>query len=171
MILRLSQRLNKKIKAGKLRDTPLDENPFADWSCHLFTAGRTQYIILTNTKSLYSCVMYGKGITDDKRLINGALSTIREFMEDDGHASAYERFIIPSSRTTVSGKALSRSVTGSITELIKFAQPWLVEDDISPHSLGFKLNGILLSPLGTEANYGYGKPRDAFKAMLDQRQS
>jgi hypothetical protein len=32
---------------------PLDENPYADWSCHLFTADRTQYIILSNTASLY----------------------------------------------------------------------------------------------------------------------
>ena len=44
MILRLSQKLNMKIKAGKLIEMPLDENPYADLSCHLFTADRTQYI-------------------------------------------------------------------------------------------------------------------------------
>jgi hypothetical protein len=60
MILRLSQKLNTKIKAGKLSEMPLDENPYADWSCHLFTADHTQYIILSNTASLYSCVMYGR---------------------------------------------------------------------------------------------------------------
>ena len=92
MILRLSQKLNTKIKAGKLAETPLDENPYADWSCHLFTADRTQYIILSNTPSLYSCVMYGKGITDDGRFIERALSTIREFMEDDGQAFVYQRY-------------------------------------------------------------------------------
>ncbi len=32
MILRLSQKLNAKIKAGALPAVPLDENPFADWS-------------------------------------------------------------------------------------------------------------------------------------------
>ena len=47
MILRLSQKLNAKIKAGKLSEAPLDENPYADWSCHLFTADRTQYIMGT----------------------------------------------------------------------------------------------------------------------------
>ena len=57
MIFRLSQKLCTKIDAGKLRHMPLDENPYADWSCHLFTADRTQYIILCNTASLYSCVM------------------------------------------------------------------------------------------------------------------
>jgi hypothetical protein len=67
MILRLSQKLSTKINAGKLAEMPLDENPYADWSRHLFTADRTQYIILSNTASLYSCVMYGRGVTDDSR--------------------------------------------------------------------------------------------------------
>ena len=44
MILRLSQKLCTKIKAGQLSDMPLDENPFADWSAHLFFVGRTQHI-------------------------------------------------------------------------------------------------------------------------------
>ena len=49
MIFRLSQKLRTKIKVGPLGEMPLDENPYADWSCHLFTADRTQYIMLTNT--------------------------------------------------------------------------------------------------------------------------
>jgi hypothetical protein len=88
MILRLSQKLNTKIKAGKLSEMPLDENPYADWSCHLFTADRTQYVIMSNTKSLYSCVMFGKGITNDSQFIERALIAIREFMEDDGQQFA-----------------------------------------------------------------------------------
>ena len=32
MIFRLSQKLCTKIKAGKLSEIPLDDNPFADWS-------------------------------------------------------------------------------------------------------------------------------------------
>ena len=42
---------------------------FADWSAHLFTAERTQYILISNTASLYSMVMFGRGITDDCRFI------------------------------------------------------------------------------------------------------
>jgi hypothetical protein len=49
--------------------------------CHLFTADRTQYIILMNSASLYSCVMYGRGITDDNTFIERSLGMIREFME------------------------------------------------------------------------------------------
>src|SRR5260370_16059986 len=90
MIFRLSQKLNAKIKAGTLGALPLHENPFADWSAHLFLADRTQYILLSNTKSLYSTVMYGKGITNDSGFIERALSSIREFMEVDGQGAAYE---------------------------------------------------------------------------------
>lgn len=38
LIFRLSQKLNAKIKAGTLPAGALDENPCADWSCHLFVA-------------------------------------------------------------------------------------------------------------------------------------
>jgi hypothetical protein len=56
MIFRLSQKMIVKIKAGTLTASPLDDNPFADWSAHLFVVDRTQYIIPSNT-SLYSTVM------------------------------------------------------------------------------------------------------------------
>ncbi|MBX3421840.1 MAG: hypothetical protein KF752_09835 [Pirellulaceae bacterium] len=69
MILRLSDKLSTKIKAGKLAETSLDENPYADWSCNLFITNRTQYILLTNTASLYSCAMYGRGIRADLELM------------------------------------------------------------------------------------------------------
>ena len=69
MILRLSQKLCTKIKAGSLKTMPLDENPFADWSAHLFVVDRTQYIIVSNTASIYSCVMYGKPRESTRTLI------------------------------------------------------------------------------------------------------
>ena len=97
MILRLSQKLNTKIEAGKLPSAPLDENPYADWSCHLFTARRTQYIILSNTPSLYSCLMFGKGITNDGIFIDRALATIREDLDDAGQQFVHRKFIAPSS--------------------------------------------------------------------------
>lgn len=165
MILRLSQKLSTKIDADNLSEVPLDENPYADWSCHLFTADRTQYIILTNTPSLYSCVMYGRGITDDSRFIERALSTIREFMEDDGQAFVYQRFIAPSSAMVTFAKALNRSVMGSINDLISEAKLRLVEDDLSPHDVGFKLNDVLLSALGDGKGRPYGKPKEAFKRL------
>lgn len=168
MILRLSQKLAKKIKAGKLSEMPLDENPYADWSCHLFTADRTQYIILSNTASMYSCVMFGKGITDDSRFIERALTTIREFMEDDGEQFAYRKYIKPDGATVGFAKALNRSATGSMNELILSAEMYLVEDEMAPHDVGFKLNGLLLSMLTDGEGRKYGEPKDSLKRLASQ---
>src|SRR5881296_215179 len=125
MIFRLSQKLSDKIKAGTLPVLPPDENPLADWSAHLFVADRTQYIILSNTKSLYSTVMYAKGITNDSHFVERALGNIREFMEADGQEFVYHRFIVPATASVRFAKALDRSVTGSMNDLMKHATYWL----------------------------------------------
>ena len=162
MILRLSQKLARKLKEGTLLPLPLDENPYADWSAHLFTADRTQYIIVTNTKSLYSVVLYGKGITDGGLFIDRALSNIREFMEDDGQAFVYQQFIAPDAGSVRFGKALNRSVTGSMNDLVYHAKMWVTEGGLSPHNVGFKLNEI---PMGA---LSYRYTREVFKSLADE---
>jgi hypothetical protein len=92
MTFRLSHKLNSRIKAGNLPTLALDVNPFADWTAHLFVADRTQYILLSNTKSLYSTVLYGKGITDDSHFIKRALGSLREYMQDDGLVLQQQQF-------------------------------------------------------------------------------
>lgn len=168
MIFRLSQKLATKLHEGKVPSLPPDENPYVDWSAHLFTADRAQYIIMANTKSLYSVVMFGKGITDGGMFIGRALDNIREFMEADGQAFVYQRFVAPASASVRFGKALDRSATGSMNELVKFAKFWLEQGDISPHDVGFKLNDILLSAIAPSKADAYGKPREAFKALMDR---
>ena len=170
MIFRLSQKLNTKIKAGTLAILPLDENPFADWSAHLFIADRTQYILLSNTKSLYSTVMYGKGITNDSAFIERALSNIREFMEDDGQEFVYQRLIAPASASVRFAKALNRSVTGSMNDMTKHAAYHLAEDDVAPFEIGTRLNTIPMSALKHDGST-HGFPRDAFEEMVSSLES
>ena len=168
VILRISQKLNAKIKTGTLQATPLDDNPYADWSCHLFTADRTQYIMVSNTLSLYSCVMFGRGITNDGAFIDRILASIREFMAEDGQQFVYRRFIAPATGTVTFAKALNRSVTSSMNDLINHAQLWLADGDTSPHEVGFKLNDILLSALAKSKKDRYGKPNEALKSLAGQ---
>ena len=166
MIFRLSQKLATKLKEGNLPSLPLDENPYADWSAHLFTVARVQYIIVANTKSMYSVVFYGKGITDYSEFISRVLSALGEFMEDDGQSFVYQRLIAPATASVKFAKALDRSTVGSINELVKFATFYLEDDETPPHDLGFKLNDILLSALASEKG-GYGKPKEAFRALAE----
>ena len=165
MIFRLSQKLTTKIKAGTLPSLPLDDNPFADWSAHLFVADRTQYILLSNTKSLYSTVMYGKGITDESQFLDHALSILREFMQQDGQEFIFRRFIAPAGATVQFAKALDRSITSSINQLVFHATAILVEGNLSPFEVGIKLNDVLLSAIAPSKSAKYGVPREAFKAL------
>jgi hypothetical protein len=167
VIFRLSEKLNAKIKAGTLAILPLDENPFIDWSAGLFLVGRSQYILLTNTKSLYSTVLPGKGITDESTFIERALSSIREFMDADGQEGVYERLVAPVSGSVQFAKALNRSVTGSMNDMTKHAAFWLAAGDVSPIKIGSRLKGIPMSAL-KHGRSTHGFPRDAFKSMVDK---
>lgn len=167
VILRLSAKLATKIKAGKLAESPLDENPYADWSAHLFTADRTQYILLTNTPSLYSCLLYGRGITDDNAFIKRSLDTIRDFMEDDSQQFVYQRFVAPSAATVQFAKALNRSVTGSMTDHVKAAKFLLEQNELAPSEIGQFLNTTPMSALVGADGRKYGNPKEVFKRLLN----
>jgi hypothetical protein len=166
MIFRLSQKLNTKIKAGTLATLPLDENPLADWSAGLFLVGRTQYILVSNTKSLYSTVLPGKGVTNDSQFIERALSSIREFMEADGQQGIYERFVAPACGSVRFAKALNRSITGSINDMTKHAAYWLAAGDVSLFEIGSRLKAIPMSALKQDGS-SYGFPRNVFEALVE----
>jgi hypothetical protein len=108
--------------------------------------------------------MYGKGVTTDSHFIERALGGIREFMEADGQVFAYHRLIVPAAASVRFAKALDRSVTGSMNDMIKHATYWLAEGDQSPFDVGFRLNEIPMSALASSGS-PYGKPREAFRAL------
>src|SRR5690348_9708512 len=145
MILRLSQKLSTKFKVTLSKVVPPDPNPFADWSANLLTAGRTQFIIVTNTPSPYSTVFYGRGIADDGQFVGRVLEAIREFMAADGLEFVFRRFISPASGTVQFSKALNRSVTGSMNDLIVHAKWLLTEGELSPHDTSLRLNETPMS--------------------------
>ena len=159
MIFRLSTKLATKLKVKLAQVLPLDPNPFADWSGHIFTAEHTQFVIVTNTASLYSTVFNGRGITQDSHYIDRALTSLHEFMQEDGLSFIFERFIAPASSTVQFSKALNRSVTGSMNDLIFHAKMWLTEGELSPLDTTFRLNDIPFSP------FKYRKPREVFTGL------
>lgn len=113
--------------------------------------------------------MRGNGITNDGQFAALALSTISEFMAEDGYQEAFEKFVAPNCNAINFGKSLNRSVTGSMNDLINHATICLTELGMSPLQVGFKLNGVLLSALATEEFQGYGKPNEAFCRLVVQQ--
>ena len=163
MILRLAQKLATKLKVTTEKVLPPDPNPFADWTANLFTTERIQYVIVTNTASLYSTVFYGRGIAHESQFIGQLLGAIREFMDGDGQQLIYQRYIAPASASVQFSKALNRSVTGSMNDLIIHAKMWLIERDLSPHDTSLRLNDIPFSSLK------YRKPREVFQRLIVQK--
>jgi len=158
MIFRISLVLGKKIKVKPPKALPNHESPFCDWSAHLFTVNRAQYIIIANTRSLYSIVMHGQGITNDSTFIDRALSAMREFMTSDGFQFQYERLIVPEAHTVMFSKNANKPVIGSMNDLIFQAELGLPEG-MSPHAASIEINGTLLSILK------YDNPKEAFGKM------
>lgn len=171
MILRLSQKLNAKIKAGKLLEMPLDDNPLADWSCHVFTAYRTQYILLTNTASLYSCVMPGRGISSGSSFIAAVTASLRDFMADDGLQLIFRKFVAPPATGVDFAKALNRSVIGSMNDHVH-AATFLLAEGLAPSEIGYRLNETPMSALRGPDGRKYGIPRwtlvDLAERMSDE---
>ena len=162
MILRLLNSFYLELVDWPLTAMPLDVNPYADWSCRQFTDDRTQYILLSNTKSLYSCLMCDEEIKDKDLFYDRALRSIREFTARDDQRIAYQKGIAPACRSVSFAKSLSPSVTRSTGLMIRQAQAWLIEEEISPFDAGVRLNAIPKTVLGDTT------PRDAFQAMRIQ---
>jgi hypothetical protein len=93
MIFRLTQKLAAKLKTRDLPVLPLDENPLDDWSAHVFLADRKQYLLVTNTQSLYSIVTDGKGVTNAGAFVERVLSDLREFLSEDDQPIAAQRAV------------------------------------------------------------------------------
>ena len=53
-----------------------------------------------------------------------------------------------------------------MNELILHATAMLIEDELSPYGVGFRLNDVLLSAIAPSISDKYGKPREAFKVLV-----
>ncbi len=162
MIFRISAKLAKKIHLDYDQLLPPSANPFLDWSAHLFTADRTQYILITNTATLYSMVIYGKGVTHDSLFLRDTIAAIRDVLEADGFSSVLQRVIGPAAYQVTLAKRQNRSVIGSMNDLIYQARLRLIEQGFSPYDTSFYLNDVPMSYID------YQSPREAFRSMVQK---
>ena len=159
MILRITDKLGKTIGVSPSLSLPADPNPFADWTAHLFCAGRTPYIIVANTTSLYSLVMDGRGVTTNSLLLHKAMAAMLENLSREGFRFIFDRLILPATARIWFSKTLSRSVTGSMNGLVSQAKPLLAEEHLSPFYVSLRLNGTALPSIG------HVNPRDVFTKL------
>ena len=159
MIVRLSHKLGSKIGVQPAQSLPLHSNPFADWSAHLFTAEKTQYIILMNTTSLYSVMTFGRGITNDGKFLGRMTGVLGEFLRDDGLALIWQRLISPETASIRFSKSYNRAVTGSMNEIVRCAKYLLIIREMSPFEVSSDLNEMPMSMIE------HVFPRDEFRSQ------
>ena len=103
--------------------------------------------------------MFGRGITNDWHFLDRMTTYMGEFIRDDGFGFIYERLIVPSMERVSFSKALNRSVTGSMNDLVFMAKTRLVEREVSPYDVSFWLNEVPMSYIQM------GRPKDAFQSL------
>ena len=165
MIIRLTQKLNAKIKGGPLPVLPLDPNPMGDWSARVFLAGGFQYILLSHTRTFYATLFLGKGVTSQRRFIEHSREALREFMAWDRLGAVHDRFIAPAIADVQFAAALNRSVSATMTRQVLEGEDYLAAGG-SVDEVGARLNDSLFSAIDDGGPGGYGKPRAAFLELI-----
>ena len=147
----------------------LEENPCADWSCRLFVAARTQFILVSNTLSLYSCVMPAHTITTHEILVGEVLSQIGERMKADQQQHAFERLVAPTGDRVNFAKPWGRPVSASMSDHV-YASKLYLSDGLAPHEVGPRLNNARLPQLTDANGHRPAAPRDVFARFVSNVQ-
>lgn len=165
MILRLPLKLNARIGGGTLGALTPHAKPLLDWSVRAFEAGRKEYVLLSNTRSLYSAILDGVANENAAPFAERVMGVIRAMLEGAGHGTLVGHREEPAIGRVRFAKALNRSVTGSMNELVAYATMLLAGGGLSVQEIGVRLNDLLLSALAGGADK-YGTPRDVFAELV-----
>jgi len=165
MHFRLANNLAVKVKVKPEPCLPLADDPLIDFSSNLFRFDRSQYILVSHTTTLFSAIIPARGLTSGHVLAISSLTAISEVLEHVGLLELYQSKLSPGSRVVRFGKALNRSVTGSMNELIVRAT-----HKMSPETplfeVGIFINKLLLSMLKNDDGRQYGRPTEAMRRLL-----
>jgi len=162
MILRLTVKLAQKIGLYPLTAVPNDKggNPLLDWHAHLFTVRRIKYILATNTASLYSLVMPGRGITTGRQFSQALSDGLQAFLSVQGQPPTPAGILLSPDQDAVFAKITDRHILGSMNDLIFQSKIRLGEWQQTPFAVSYYLNETPMSYLK------YRSPKDLFLELL-----
>src|SRR4051812_27020140 len=120
-------------------------DPYRDWCAHTFNAGRTPYLIVTNTHSMLSAVVRRAGIHNTRDLHAALLIAIGDYLRARNRTDLFEtRVDTPDTRLAT---IVDRRVLGTITELVFQARLDLQEGRLPLGEIATRLNTTPLSLL------------------------
>lgn len=139
MVVRLTNKLFKRIKEKPPVEIWEEPNPFLDWAADHFTVGGYRFIIIANCASVLSWVSSAKGINDSRGFIKCIVEAQNECMKEYGFDFHWERIIAPSSRKFYFRKVADPRMSGILTDLTRHAKYHLY-DGLSPYEASLLLN-------------------------------
>ncbi len=94
------------------------------------------------------------------------METIGAFLLELGHEQIFTQYIAPNANAVTFAKALNRSVTGSINELLVHAE-YDLADGRSLHDVAKRLIAVPMSALSSRGSLGYGYPAEVFAELAN----
>jgi hypothetical protein len=162
MIVRPTQKLAAKIKAGPLLDLDLPKDPLQDWSGTIFKVGRESYLLICHTESLYGCVLRASGLNTVMKFEVALEEVIWGVIGSQN--SSFARAIRGYSEWQYA-KSLNRSVIGSMVDLV-FAAQFMIEEGVPLAETSERLNGTPLKALTNSNGRRYAAPNEVFRTTL-----
>jgi len=147
MICRITQKLAKKIKIVPAAALPPHDNPLLDWTANLFMVSRWQFIILTNSASLYSVVFPGKGVPNKHAFVEQGMKALDDCLNRDGIMGLYDLNIAPAVDSVDYCKAGNKSILASMNQLVFQVKCDLMEIGHPLPVVNQRLNRIPMSKL------------------------
>ena len=121
MVFRLTQKLSKKLHLGILPRTETLESGSV-WYANLFRAHGTQFVVLTESLTLYSLLMLGRGIVDGDSFASVARQTVRAKFEREGWSGLLGSHLAFDNEAPLFLAAQDRSVIASVNEISRMAR-------------------------------------------------
>lgn len=149
LIFRVTRKLAKKIKVVPTDALPPHVSPLLDWTANLFMVSRWQCILLTNSRCLYSVVLPGKGVSNEKRFVETSTKALYEYMVLDGCENIFNANIASHIGTATFCKASDRRVLGSMNDFAYHTRVYLLEMGLPGPFVNARLNDMPMSMLDT----------------------
>lgn len=159
MILRLHDKLARRIGIRPIEASPLGANPFADWSSQVFRAGREDFILTINTTVLYTVVIPARGIQTEVVFRAKMLAHLRALLFDDGFEFHVKRLIDAEADAVHYSRPFMRGVATAMSDLVELANHGIEFEERSPELTARQINGTPMAVLGQAT------PREAFRHL------
>ena len=145
IVLRPTLKLAKQLNLAPLPDSAEATNTHCDWCVRPFGVGRIQYLIFTNTASLFSFITRKKGVTNAKTLFDAFATVLEDYLRATERGGIFGQMIAPAIGECAFTRCRDRSVIGSMNDLV-FQSTCLIElADRHPFKLFDDLNS---TPMG-----------------------